>query len=595
MIPRRLNALRELMRQYHIQAYLVPSTDPHGSEYVPECWQRRQWLSGFTGSAGELVVTLNDAGLWTDSRYFLQAEEELKGTGIRLFKVGLPETPDIPRWLGEVLKEGDAVGLDTRLFSYQEAQKLEEALRNRGLVLKPIEVNLVDEIWDDRPAFPRAPAVPHPLQYSGETVESKLTRVRDKMSQHHTDAHVVTTLDAIAWLYNIRGSDVAYNPVVIAYAIVTVQDARLFIPPEKVTDELRQHLKNRVQIFPYDAFGEHLHQLAREKSRVWLEPDAVSRWVVDALKPGARLYFDRSPITWFKAIKNETEIQGFRNAHVRDGVAMVKFLHWLEKAVPRGGVTEISAAEQAEKFRQEQELYVGPSFHPISAYREHGAIVHYSATPETSVELKPEGIFLFDSGGQYLDGTTDITRTVALGQPTPEQKEHFTRVLQGHIQLAMTRFPRNTAGNQLDTIARKPLWDIGLNYGHGTGHGVGSYLNVHEGPQGISYYRGIGVPMEVGMVTSNEPGYYRTGEYGIRIENLILTVKDEPFSSDEGEFYCFETITLCPIDLKLVALEMLSASEREWLNRYHRKVRETLSPFLNEEERTWLKEATREV
>ena len=595
MIPERLQALRHLMEQHKIQAYLVPSTDPHGSEYVPACWQRRQWLSGFTGSAGELVITLQEAGLWTDSRYFLQAEEQLQGTGIRLFKIGLPETPDIPAWLGSVLQPGDAVGIDPRLFSHKEAEKLEKELRTRGLSLKSIEDNLVDAIWEDRPEFPRAPARPHPLRFAGETVESKLNRVREKMAEVRANAHVVTTLDAIAWLLNIRGNDVEYNPVVISYAIVTEKDARLFIPSYKVTEELRKHLEGQVEIFPYEDFKTHLEQLAHQKTRVWLDAATVSRWVVDVLQNGAELLFKDSPITWFKAIKNETEIEGFRQAHVRDGVAMVKFLHWLEQAVPAGGVTEISAAEQAEKFRREQENYQGPSFHPISAYGAHGAIVHYSATPESDVELQPQGIFLFDSGGQYLDGTTDITRTVALGSPTREQKEHFTRVLKGHIQLALTRFPRNTAGNQLDTIARKPLWDVGLNYGHGTGHGVGSYLNVHEGPQGISYYRGIGVPMEVGMVTSNEPGYYREGAYGIRIENLVLTVKDEDFSSGENEFYTFETITLCPIDLKLVAVEMLTPAERRWLNEYHRRVREVLSPFLDEAERAWLQQATREI
>ena len=595
MVKERLRKLRQLMKKYDIQAYLIPSTDPHQSEYVPRMWQRRQWLSGFTGSAGDVVVTLNKAGLWTDSRYFLQAEEELQGSGIDLFKIGLPETPSIPEWIKSELEEGDSVGIDPQLFSYQEARKLRQELGEKYINLESIEKNLVDAIWQDRPDFPLDPIRPHYLKYSGESVESKLARLREKMTEQGVDAHIISTLDAIAWLYNIRGRDVEFNPVVIAYAIVTKEGATLFTRQEKITEPLREHFNGLVQIYSYSDFKTHLKKLARSSARVWLDPTTVSQWVVDQLQKGCELFFKESPITLFKAIKNETEIAGFKSAHIRDGVAMVKFLYWLYNAVPGGGVTELSAAEKAEHFRAEQKLYQGLSFATIAAYREHGAIVHYEPTSRTDVELKPEGIFLFDSGGQYLDGTTDITRTVALGDPTPEQKDRFTRVLKGHIQLAMTRFPRNTAGNQLDTIARKPLWDIALNYGHGTGHGVGSYLNVHEGPHAISFYRGIGVPLEVGMIISNEPGYYKAGEYGIRTENIILTLKDEDGSSDEYEFYKFETITLCPIDLKLIEPSLLTEAEKNWLNSYHLRVRETLSPYLKGEELDWLISATRSI
>lgn len=595
MVNEHLNQLRELMRQHGIQAYIIPSTDPHQSEYLPERWQRRQWLSGFTGSAGDLVVTLNKSGLWTDSRYFLQAEQQLAGSEIQLFRMGQPEVPEIPVWLCRELKPGDKVGIDPQVFSYHQAQSLEETLRSHGILLTTIETNLVDAIWQDRPPFPDAPARPHPIKFSGETTESKLNRVREKMAAEHCQAHVLSTLDAIAWTFNIRGKDVEYNPVVISYAIITANGAALFIPQNKVNRALRDHLEGIAEIFDYSDFREKLLELNSAGTRIWLDPDTASRWMVNLLTGDAELFFKTSPVTLFKAIKNQTEIDGFRQAHIRDGVAMVKFLHWLEKAVPAGDVTEMSAEDKVEEFRAQQELYDGPSFHPISAYNEHGAIVHYSAGPETNVELQPEGIFLFDSGGQYLDGTTDITRTVALGPATDEQKDRFTRVLKGHIRLAMARFPRNTAGNQLDTIARKPLWDVGLNYGHGTGHGVGSYLNVHEGPQGISYYRGIGVPMEIGMVTSNEPGYYKTGEYGIRTENLILTVPDENRADDEWEFYRFETITLCPIDRNLIDPVLLSEEERRWLNDYHEKVRQALLPFLEKDEREWLEEATEPI
>lgn len=595
MVKERLEKLRTLMKEHDIHAYLIPSTDPHQSEYVPKMWQRRQWLTGFTGSAGDVVVTLNKAGLWTDSRYFLQAEEELEGSGIILFKIGLPDTPSIPDWIKSELEDGDTVGIDPRLFSYQEARKLGKELGEKYINLESIEKNLVDEIWEDQPDFPLDPIRPHELKYSGESVESKLTRLRGKMAEKGADAHVISTLDAIAWLFNIRGQDVEFNPVVIAYALVTRDGAALFTRREKVTDPLRDHLNDLVEIYEYADFKSHLKKLTKSSAKVWLDPATVSQWVVDQLADGCDLLFKESPVTLFKAIKNETEIAGFKSAHIRDGVAMVKFLYWLYNAVPKGGVTELSAAEKAEQFRSEQKLYQGPSFETIAAYKEHGAIVHYAPSPETDVELKPEGIFLFDSGGQYLDGTTDITRTVALGDPTSEQKDRFTRVLKGHIQLAMTRFPRNTAGNQLDTIARKPLWDIALNYGHGTGHGVGSYLNVHEGPHAISFYRGIGVPLELGMIISNEPGFYKTGEYGIRTENLILTVKDEEGSSDEFEFYKFETVTLCPIDLKLVEKSLLTEEEKNWLNEYHLRVRETLSPYLKGEELDWLITATRSI
>jgi Xaa-Pro aminopeptidase len=594
MIKERMEALRSLMKKNKIKAYLVPSTDPHQSEYLPVMWERRKWLSGFTGSAGNLAITLKKAGLWTDSRYFLQAEQQLQGSGIDLFKIGIPGVPTIPQWLKKELKAGDKVGFDPRLFSYNEIQKLKSFLKEWGIKLTPIEKNLIDDIWQDHPSFPKNQIKPHPKKYAGCSIEEKLEMLRQQMKEEKVKAHILTTLDSIAWVLNIRGTDVEFNPVVIAYAIITPKKAMLFTDMDKITRAVRRHLGETVQVYDYDDFRKQLKKLAKSELKVWLDPDSVSYWIVDILKKDCELYFKESPLTRLKALKNKTEIAGAKAAHIRDGVAMVKFLHWLEHTVPQGGVTEISASQKLEEFRQEQDLFQGPSFETIAGYQEHGAIVHYASTPETDVELKPRGIFLIDSGGQYLDGTTDITRTIALGKPTAEQKDRFTRILKGHISLAMTRFPRGTAGNQLDTIARKPLWDINQNYGHGTGHGIGAYLNVHEGPQAISYYRGLGVPLEPGMIISNEPGYYKTGEYGMRVENLIVVVEDKN-GKTTNDFYTFETISFCPIDLNLIDKNLLSTEELGWLNSYHKKVKNHLSPYLSKDEKEWLTKATRQI
>ena len=594
MIKKRMEALRSLMKKNKIKAYLVPSTDPHQSEYLPVMWERRKWLSGFTGSAGDLAITLKKTGLWTDSRYFLQAEQQLQGSGIDLFKIGIPGVPTIPQWLKKELKAEDKVGFDPRLFSYNETQKLKSFLKEWRIKLTPIEKNLIDNIWQDQPPFPKNQIKPHPKKYAGRSIEEKLEMLRQQMKEEKVKAHILTTLDSIAWVFNIRGTDVEFNPVVIAYAIITPKKAMLFTDMEKIINTVQRHLGESVQVYNYDDFRKQLKQLTKSELKVWLDPDSVSYWIVDILKKDCDLFFKESPVTRLKALKNKTEITDAKAAHIRDGVAMVKFLHWLERTVPQGGLTEISASQKLEEFRQELDLYQGPSFETIAGYQEHGAIVHYASTPQTDVELKPRGIFLIDSGGQYLDGTTDITRTIALGKPTAEQKDRFTRILKGHISLAMTRFPRGTAGNQLDTIARKPLWDINQNYGHGTGHGIGAYLNVHEGPQAISYYRGLGVPLEPGMIISNEPGFYKTGEYGMRVENLIVVVEDKN-GKTTNDFYSFETISFCPIDLNLIDKNLLSARELGWLNSYHKKVKELLSPYLNKDEKEWLTKATRQI
>lgn len=591
----RIQKLRKLMKKYGVQAYLVPSSDPHQSEYVPEFWQRRKFISRFTGSAGDVVVTATEAGLWTDSRYFLQAEQQLDSSVFTLFKMGLPDVPSFKVWISKKLKEGEALGLDPKLISHREFLSLNDELEARSTLIKCIKENLVDAVWDDRPEPPKGIIKVHEEKYSGESVTSKLKRLREKMAENGADAHVITMLDSIAWLFNIRGSDVEFNPVAISYAIITTEKAVLFVDLEKLTKGVTASLKDTLEIRPYEDFESELANLSKRECRVWLDDNTVNQWVVNVLKDGAKLLLKPSPITMFKAIKNKTEIKGFKDAHVRDGVAMVKFLSWLNQAVEKSQVTELSASKKAAEFRAQGKLFKGLSFETISSYGEHGAVVHYAVTPETDIPLKPEGIYLIDSGGQYSDGTTDITRTAALEKPTQVQKNHFTRVLKGLINLSMTSFPQGTAGKQLDTISREPLWEIGLNYGHGTGHGVGSFLNVHEGPQAISYYRCIGIGLEPGMITTIEPGYYKESKYGIRIENMALVVKDEKKSGSEFTFYTFETLTLCPIDLNLVKKEIMTEAEINWLNDYHEKVYETLGPLLDRPEAEWLKEATRAI
>ena len=593
MTTKRIDELRRLMKQKGISAYLVPGADPHQSEYVPETWQRRIWISGFTGSAGDVVITLDRAGLWTDSRYFLQAEKELAGTGIELFRLGRPDVPEPIPWIADNLKPGESVGADPRVIAQSKAEEMFRILFPKEINVEWLEHNLIDILWKDRPPLSTAPIASQSLDYSGETAESKIGRLRGEMRKENVQFHVITMLDAIAWLFNIRGQDVAYNPVAVSYTIVSEEDVELFIDINKVPSQVRKHLQSFARILPYEEFKSYLMQHAENQDRAWLDPTSVSHWIVDAVESACDVVYQRSPVTFFKSKKNKTEIAGFRKCHVRDGVAMVRFLSWLTRTVPAGGITEITAADRLEALRTEQDLYRGPSFAPISAFAEHGAIVHYRSNPRTDVELKPDGLYLIDSGGQYLDGTTDITRTIALAPPTPEQRDRFTRVLQGHFAVACASFPSGTKGIQLDTLARKPLWDEGLQYGHGTGHGIGSYLNVHEGPQALSYFTGTDVPLEKGMFLSIEPGFYREGDYGIRIENLAYVAQDKERTTDNQEFYQFEIVTLCPIDLSLVNPALLTAAEIGYLNRYHERVQSTLSPYLSGEDLRFLDEACR--
>jgi len=591
MVPKmeinKLEMLRKHMQANGLDAYVVPSTDPHQSEYVPSQWQRRSFISGFTGSNGDLVVTENKAGLWTDSRYFVQAEEQLKGSGIKLFKMGLADTPSMLDWIRDELNTNKVVGIDPKVISNDSIKKMTEVFSKASIDIEYIEENLIDLVWKNK-IIPKPSKIKvWPEEFAGENIESKLERLRKEMKKNNASSHVITMLDAIAWLFNIRGAGVEYTPVVISYAIVTEDTASLFVDSKTITNDLLTHLKGIVEICDYSDFENHLIKLKESKTSILLHGDSISQWVVEILTD-ASIIFSKNPISILKAKKNACEIEGFKNAHIRDGVAMVKFMHWLDKSVSKGNVTEISAQIKLAEFRSLGKRYMGPSFNTISAYKAHGAIVHYSPTKETDLSLQEEGLFLVDSGGQYLDGTTDITRTVSLGNPTKEQKDRFTRVLKGHINLVMTSFPKGTTGSQLDTIARKPLWDIGLNYGHGTGHGVGSYLGVHEGPHAISYYRGKSTPLEIGMVMSNEPGFYKTDEYGIRIENLIYVVKDEDKSSEDMTFLKFTNLTLCPIDRSLIDTSILDNNEITYLNDYHLNIKNKLSQFLGDDEKEWL-------
>jgi Xaa-Pro aminopeptidase len=588
----RVKAVRKEMAARGLDAWLVPSTDPHLSEYVPDCWQRRGWVSGFDGSAGDVVITAKRAALWTDGRYFLQAEQQLAGTGVELMRMGVEGVPSIEDFLVDQLKVGAVVGCDPQVLSVSRAEGLEAGLKASGRKLKFTTTNLVDRVWADQPPLPRQPLRVQPTKYAGETLARRLKRTRAHMDAVGADAHVLSALDAIMWATNLRGRDVDCNPVAISYLVVERKNATLYVDPAQVTPAVERHLGKHVRLRPYRDAGAGLRELAKRSNKVWVDAGDCTRWVLDRLK-GAALHREMSCVTFMKSRKNPVEQEGMRAAHVRDGVAMVKFLRWLDENIGRTRITEISAADRLEAFRAEGKLFQGLSFRTISGYAAHGAIIHYSVDETTDIELKPKGIYLVDSGAQYLDGTTDITRTVLLGKSaTREQKERFTRVLMGHIELGRVRFPAGTRGLRLDTLARMHLWEAGLDYRHGTGHGVGAHLNVHEGPMSIGP-RCTGVPLEEGQVLSNEPGYYEDGQYGIRIENLVLVQNDVKHSRNGDKWHCFEDLTLCPIDQRLIEPRLLNGTHRKWLDTYHKRVQKTLSPLLGREDRAWLKEACR--
>ncbi|MDH6534270.1 Xaa-Pro aminopeptidase [Parabacteroides sp. PM5-20] len=591
-IPARIHALREAMDRKQIDAYIIPSSDPHLSEYPADRWKSREWLSGFDGSAGTLVVTADKAGLWTDSRYFLQADMQLQGSGIELYKASLPETPSITDFLLNELSPGKTVGLDGFTYSAAEGEHLEKLLGRKGIVLETA-YDLVDLIWKDRPAIPGNSLFEMPEELSGKRVSEKLNEINDLLHKEGADCLLLGALDEIAWTFNIRGTDVAYNPVAISYGFVSEEESILFIDPKKMTAEVAEKLKKEgVTLADYARIQTYLSRLSNDKT-VYIDAKKTNLSLFNAIPKGCKIIEGLTPTNHLKSIKNETEIKGFRNALLKDGIALTKFYIWLEKQMTTGEtVTELSASEKLTSLRAEQAMYLMDSFSTICGYAGHGAIVHYSPTPESNITFKPEGLLLMDSGAQYMDGTTDITRTIALGEPTEQMKKDFTRTLKGMISIAKCKFPEGTRGCQIDILARKALWDAGIQYLHGTSHGIGHCLNVHEGPQSIRMDENP-VSLKPGMIMSNEPAMYRTGEYGIRIENMILTQNDS--ETEWGKFLCFDTLTLCYIDTRLVLVSMLSAREHAWLNKYHQKVYELLSPHLNEEEKAWLKEKTREV
>lgn len=589
-IEQRLEALRQLMHREHLAAFIFPSTDPHSGEYVPEHWKGRQWISGFNGSAGTAVVTLEDAAVWTDSRYFIAAEEQLHGTEFKLMKDGMPGTPSIAEWLADKLKHTNntEVALDGMVNTLNEVNALKEELRKLGGLTLRTNLDPLKTIWTNRPEIPTNKVELQPLELAGEETRHKIKRIRMALRAVHADGTLVSTLDDVAWTLNLRGSDVECNPVFVAYLLIEQQRTILYINKEKLTNEVYNYLlSQQIDVEDYADVTKGLANYA--EYNILLDPNTTNYTLAKMVKC-QEIVTKPSPVPALKAVKNEAEIRGFRNAMLKDGIAMVKFLKWLKPAVEAGNETEMSLDDKLTSLRAEQPLFKGKSFETIVGYEAHGAIVHYEATPETNIPMKPHGLVLIDSGGQYQDGTTDITRTIALGDTTPEQRTAYTLVLKGFINFAMLKFPDGATGTQLDATARLPLWREGMNYLHGTGHGVGAYLNVHEGPHQVRM-QWRPAPFHAGMTVTDEPGLYIEGLFGIRIENTLLTTpyRSTPF----GEFLQFSSLTLCPIDTAPIELSMLTLDELSWLNNYHRTVYNTLAPHLDSEHTEWLKDATK--
>ncbi len=591
-IKQRLDDLREVMRREKLAAFIFPSTDAHQSEYVASHWQGREWISGFDGSAGTAVVTLDRAALWTDSRYFLAAEQQLQGTEYQLMKLRVEGTPTIGQWLIEQLAdvESPEVGLDGMVNSFHDTQALVDELRKAAGITVRTNFDPLDVIWKDRPSIPVNPVEIQPLEFAGESFQSKLSRIRTALRELHADGMLVSALDDIAWTLNLRGSDVHCVPVFISYLLIASDKVSLFVDEEKLTPSVKDYLVgNGVSLYKYNKVEEGLRNYS--EYNILLDGDETSYRLWKTVKCREIVSFT-SPIPAMKAIKNQSEIAGFRSAMLRDGVAMVKFLRWLKPAVEQGGQTEMSINEKLTSLRAEQEYFRGLSFDTIAGYQEHGAIVHYEATPQTDAVLRPEGLILIDSGAQYQDGTTDITRTIALGPVSERIKYIYTLVLKAHIQMELVKFPDGASGTQLDAVGRACLWRAGLNYLHGTGHGVGSYLSVHEGPHQIRM-EWKPTPLRSGMTVTDEPGIYLAGEFGVRIENTLL-VKDY-MQTEMGKFLQMESLTLCPIDTAPIDVLLLTEEEKNWLNVYHQLVFEKLSPWLDEEDKNWLREATKSL
>lgn len=591
-INQRLESLREVMKREHLAAFIFPSTDAHQSEYVADHWMGRAWISGFNGSAGTAVVTMHSAALWTDSRYFLAAEEQLKGTEFQLMKLKIPGTPSIAEWLGKELQDVDSpeVGLDGWVNSYSSTSGLIADLRKAGGITVRTNFDPLEEIWKDRPSIPLNPVEIQPMEFAGEDVSSKIKRIRLALRAQHADGMLVSALDDIAWTLNLRGTDVHCVPVFVSYLLIASDKVSLFVDEAKVSSEIRAYLEsNGVSIYKYNKVEEGLK--AYSEYNILLDGNETSYYLWKAVRCQEIIHAS-SPIPAMKAVKNEAEIAGYRSAMLKDGVAMVKFLKWLLPAVEAGGETEISIDKKLTALRAEQKLFRDISFDTIAGYQAHGAIVHYEATPETDIPLKPEGLLLLDSGAQYQDGTTDITRTIALGPITEEMKHIYTLVLKAHIQLELAKFPDGASGTQLDALGRECMWREGLNFLHGTGHGVGSYLSVHEGPHQIRMEY-MPTPLRAGMTLTDEPGLYLAGKFGVRIENTVLL--SDYMKTEFGKFLQIEPLTLCPIDTAPIDLTMLMPEELAWLNEYHAKVYAELAPYLDEDEKKWLENATKAI
>lgn len=591
-IKLRLARLRELMKREHLSAFIFPSTDAHQSEYVADHWRGREWISGFNGSAGTAVVTMKSAALWTDSRYFLAAEEQLEDTEYQLMRLKMEGTPTITEWLGKELQDVQSpeVGLDGMVNSYNYVKDLSYSLRKLGGITLRTNLDPLEQIWENRPSLPANPVEIQPLEYAGETLASKVVRIRKSLRELHADGMLVSALDDIAWTLNLRGTDVHCNPVFVSYLLIESDKVSLFVDDNKLSPEVKQYLQdNQVSLYNYNKVEKCLESYS--EYNILLDGDETSYYLWKTVKC-QEIVAAASPIPAMKAVKNKAEIEGYRSAMLKDGVAMVKFLKWLKPAVEAGGQTEISIDEKLTSLRAEQKLFRDISFDTIAGYAQHGAIVHYEATPKTDVVLKPEGLILIDSGAQYQDGTTDITRTIALGAVSEEMKHIYTLVLKAHIQLELVKFPDGASGTQLDAVGRECMWREGYNFLHGTGHGVGSYLCVHEGPHQIRM-EWMPTPLRAGMTLTDEPGLYLAGKFGVRIENTVLI--SDYMSTEFGKFLQIEPLTLCPIDTTPIDVDMLLPEEIDWLNAYHHSVYEKLSPFLDEEEKIWLENATKPI
>lgn len=580
------------MKREHLSAFIFPSTDAHQSEYVADHWRGREWISGFNGSAGTAVVTMKSAALWTDSRYFLAAEEQLEGTEYQLMRLKMEGTPTIAEWLGKELQDVQSpeVGLDGMVNSYNYVKDLSYSLRKLGGITLRTNLDPLEQIWENRPSLPANPVEIQSLEYAGETLVSKVARIRKSLRELHADGMLVSALDDIAWTLNLRGTDVHCNPVFVSYLLIESDKVSLFVDDNKLSPEVKQYLQdNQVSLYNYNKVEKCLESYS--EYNILLDGDETSYYLWKTVKC-QEIVAAASPIPAMKAVKNKAEIEGYRSAMLKDGVAMVKFLKWLKPAVEAGGQTEISIDEKLTSLRAEQKLFRDISFDTIAGYAQHGAIVHYEATPETDVVLKPEGLILIDSGAQYQDGTTDITRTIALGGVSEEMKHIYTLVLKAHIQLELVKFPDGASGTQLDAVGRECMWREGYNFLHGTGHGVGSYLCVHEGPHQIRM-EWMPTPLRAGMTLTDEPGLYLAGKFGVRIENTVLI--SDYMSTEFGKFLQIEPLTLCPIDTTPIDVDMLLPEEIDWLNAYHHSVYEKLSPFLDEEEKIWLENATKTI